>query len=91
MLKRFLQKSGLGIRLVVDFNKPLLSKWPWKFVKDDGDFWARVIETKFGTGIVVYSRCSVELWKKNSYRKEEFHGCIRWKIWVELGGEVLAG
>ncbi|XP_028099815.1 uncharacterized protein LOC114299299 [Camellia sinensis] len=40
--------GGLGVRSVVQFNRALLGKWLWRFVRERDRLWRRVVASKFG-------------------------------------------
>ena len=42
------QKGGLGFRSLVLFNKALLGKWSWRFVRERNPLWKWVIVGKYG-------------------------------------------
>ena len=42
------KKGGLGFRSLVLFNKALLGKWSWRFVRERNPLWKWVIVGKYG-------------------------------------------
>ncbi|KAK3213081.1 hypothetical protein Dsin_017787 [Dipteronia sinensis] len=40
--------GGLGIGRVLDINRSLLAKWVWRFGKEEGSMWKRVLCAKYG-------------------------------------------
>ena len=42
------QKGGLGFRSLSLFNKALLGKWSWRFVRERYPIWKQVIIGKYG-------------------------------------------
>ena len=43
------EKSGLGIRNILKFNRALLRKWSQRFVMEDNSKWRNVINLKYGS------------------------------------------
>ena len=44
-----MDEGGLGIRNVRRFNQPLLGKWLWRFVHEEGAWWRSVLVAKYGS------------------------------------------
>ena len=42
-------KGGIGIRSLNVMNKALLSKWAWRFAKEENTVWKTIISLKYGT------------------------------------------
>ncbi|KAL3030624.1 hypothetical protein AAZX31_03G230200 [Glycine max] len=42
------RKGGLGIKDINNFNLALLGKWKWNLMQNQGELWARVLESKYG-------------------------------------------
>ncbi|KAL5178394.1 putative ribonuclease H protein [Glycine soja] len=42
------EEGGLGIKDINTFNLALLAKWKWSLFQQQGDLWARVLESKYG-------------------------------------------
>ncbi|XP_058755939.1 uncharacterized protein LOC131629160 [Vicia villosa] len=40
-------KGGLGVRDVGEFNRALLLKWKWRFLKDDGAVWKSFVKWRY--------------------------------------------
>ncbi|XP_058749275.1 uncharacterized protein LOC131622266 [Vicia villosa] len=41
-------QGGLGIKDIAAFNKALLIKWLWRFIKEDNALWKNILEAKYG-------------------------------------------
>ena len=42
------EKGGLGVKDINTFNLALLGKWRWNLFQQEGQLWARVLESKYG-------------------------------------------
>ena len=42
------EDGGLGVKVIWSFNTTLLGKWKWKLFQNQGEMWARVLESKYG-------------------------------------------
>jgi hypothetical protein len=43
------REGGLGIRSLRSFNRALLGKWLWRFAREPGASWRKVVEAKYGS------------------------------------------
>ena len=41
-------KGGIGIKDLRKFNHALLGKWKWNLFHNQGDLWARILNSKYG-------------------------------------------
>ncbi|XP_075658741.1 uncharacterized protein LOC142628552 [Castanea sativa] len=71
--------GGLKIRKITTFNKALLGKWLWRFGKEEGRLWRRVVVSKYG-----------EEWGGwTSKLGKGVHGCGLWRG-IRMGWEVFS-
>ncbi|KAK3206977.1 hypothetical protein Dsin_021023 [Dipteronia sinensis] len=64
LIRRGKRQGGLGIGKMQEKNKSLLTKWIWRFGKEENALWRRVICSKYGVAK------SLLLWNWNSGKPE---------------------
>lgn len=74
------KEGGLGIKNLQAFNKALLCKWIWRYLKKDNKLWKRVLSSRHG----------VPLWKSRGVR-EVGGGGGRTGWWKRVSGLVEGG
>ena len=42
------ERGGLGIKDINTFNMALLGKWKWHLLQNQGELWAKVLESRYG-------------------------------------------
>ncbi|KAL6322332.1 hypothetical protein AAG906_007885 [Vitis piasezkii] len=75
------QKGGLGFRSLPLFNKALLGKWSWRFVKERDTLWKLVIIGKYG----VKGRFGLGVWKAIRNEWNVFKANTRLKVGSGIG------
>ena len=45
------KKGGLGIGRIAEKNYALLAKWFWRFSRDSGSLWKKLLCAKYGLGL----------------------------------------
>lgn len=50
-----MEEGGLGLKHVALFNIALLSKWRWRILNDEGDFWAGLLSYRYGNIKIKYA------------------------------------
>uniref|UniRef100_A0A2N9GAG5 Reverse transcriptase domain-containing protein n=1 Tax=Fagus sylvatica TaxID=28930 RepID=A0A2N9GAG5_FAGSY len=79
-------RGGLGIRLLVPFNKALLGKWLWRFGVEENRLWRRVVASRYG--VVNGGWCTSQvrgpygcgLWKGIMRGWNHFHNHLRFTV-----------
>lgn len=60
--------GGLGIHDVGSFNRELLSKWIWRFLKEDSAIWVGILQER-------YDKLLRRLWFNDGPRKKQKNRC----------------
>lgn len=47
-VEKLLGSGGLGIRSLVEMNRTLHAKWLWRYLKEEGRMWKRIVEAIWG-------------------------------------------
>jgi len=86
------ERGGLGIKDINSFNLALLGKWKWHLLRNQGELWAKVVESKYGgwRGLEEVGRAANEsAWWKDlkkvaiqSYQGRALQDGFRWKVGV---------
>lgn len=85
-LKKFVDKGGSGLRLLVDMNRVLKGKWLWRYLTKERRLSSRVIEARWvgelGRGFVneVVRPYETEFWRKIGSERYQFLECIQWQL-----------
>lgn len=85
-VKNPFNQGGLGIRSLAEMNKALQAKWLWKFLKEDGCLWRRIVQLQWGN----FESCNagrrdrkphgLGLWKNILSQRPRFRDYIRWDL-----------
>lgn len=85
-MKKPIWKGGLGLRSIREMNSALQGKWLWRFTREEGKLWKRVVEARWGKdgggnalGGTVRPH-SLSLWRKTCGGYNNFAECLRWKL-----------
>ncbi|XP_028193184.1 uncharacterized protein LOC114378756 [Glycine soja] len=86
------ERGGLGIKDINTFNMDLLGKWKWHLLQNQGELWAKVLESRYGgwRGLDDEARAANEStwWRdlkkatQQSYQGRAIHAGFRWKVGV---------
>ena len=86
------ERRGLGIKDINTFNLALLSKWKWHLLPNQGELWAKVVESKYGGWRVLEEAgraANESAWRMDlkrvvhhSYQGRVLQDGFRWKVGV---------
>ena len=84
------KEGGLGVKDVTSFNISLLGKWKWDLFQNQGETWARVLESKYGgwRSLLGEQRASTEsLWWRDlklvyqhPHQGQQMNRATLWKV-----------
>ncbi|XP_058752492.1 uncharacterized mitochondrial protein AtMg00310-like [Vicia villosa] len=87
-------KGGLGIKNISDFNLALLNKWRWRILRGEDVLWLNLLKAKYGD-LNMKILCggtfpSSSLSSFSSFSSPSF-GSVWWRDLVSIGGRGFMG
>lgn len=81
-----MRAGGLGLRSIREMNTALQGKWLWRFNREEGKLWRRVVLARWGETGGGYAQIGrsrphgLSMWRKIREEYNKFVECLNWKL-----------